>query len=192
MPRCGTLGDLFPTARKDAPTKGSYQLSLNKWGTRASRRFAYRGARHRPKLPVQRRHTDVCTPPAGCGKQSRDLIRLRTVFRPLSGQRRPARATKVRAAGAVHSPNSAAKFNIPVMKRSTGRIQNQSASAYFVPVKQKNERGDLFLSRAWYGGRIPGKTGYMGALACAGSTPAAPSFVRARSCPKSFSPHTRG
>ena len=40
-------------------------------------------------------------------------------------------------AGAVHSPNSAAKFNIPVMKRSTGRIQNQPASAYFVPVKQK-------------------------------------------------------
>lgn len=39
-------------------------------------------------------------------------------------------------AGAVHSPNSAAKFNIPV-ERSTGRIQNQPASAYFVPVKQK-------------------------------------------------------
>ena len=78
----------------------------------------------------------VCTPPAGCGKQSRDLTRLCTVFRPRSGQRRPARATKVRVAGAVHSPNSAAKFNIPV-ERSTGRIQNQPASAYFVPVKQK-------------------------------------------------------
>ena len=25
------------TARKDAPTKGSYQLSLNKWGNRANR-----------------------------------------------------------------------------------------------------------------------------------------------------------
>ena len=126
----------------------------------------------------------VCTPPAGCGKQSRDLIRLRTVFRPLSGQRRDARATKVRAAGSVHSPNSAAKFNIPVMKRSTGRIQNQSASSLFCACKTKYERGDLSLSHAWYGGRIPRNTGYMGALACVGSTPAAPSFVRARSCPK--------
>lgn len=124
----------------------------------------------------------VCTPPAGCGKQSRDLIRLRTVFRPLSGQRRDARATKVRAAGAVHSPNSAAKFNIPVMKRSTGRIQNQSASAYFVPVKQKMKEV-ICSSLMRGGGRIPGNTGYMGALACVGSTPTAPSFVRARSCP---------
>ena len=37
----------------------------------------------------------VCTPPAGCGKQSRDyLTRLCAVFRPQSGQRRDARATK--------------------------------------------------------------------------------------------------
>lgn len=113
MPRCGTLGDLF-------------LILVHRGATAASRKRQCRGDTR-----------IVCTPPAGCGKQSRDLTRLCTVFRPRSGQRRDARATKVRVAGAVHSPNSAAKFNIPVMKRSTGRIQNQPASAYFVPVKQK-------------------------------------------------------
>lgn len=114
-----------------SPTKGSYQLSLNKWGTRASRRFAYRGARHRPKLPVQRRHTDVCTPPAGCGKQSRN---------------------RARPAGNAHCPNSAKKFNIPVMKRSTGRIQNQSASSIFCACKNKmKEVKCLFLMRGMAG-----------------------------------------
>lgn len=88
-----------------------------------------------------------------------------------------------RVAGAVHSPNSAKKFNIPA-RAINGKDSKSARQRLFCACKTKNERGDLSLSHAWYGRRIPGNTGYMGELACVGSTPAAPSFVRARSCPK--------
>lgn len=102
----------------------------------------------------------VCTPPAGCGKQSRN---------------------RARPAGNAHCPNSAKKFNIPV-RAINGKNSKSVRQRLFCACKTKNERGDLSLSHAWYGGRIPGNTGYMGALACVGSTPAAPTFpfVRVR------------
>ena len=79
------------------------------------------------------------------------------------------------------------KFNIPV-RAINGKNSKSVRQRLFCACKTKYERGDLFLSHAWYGGRIPGNTGYMGALACVGSTPAAPSFVRERSCPKRKKP----